>query len=216
MKIAPEGLPFIAFFFVLTGIVFFAMSTKHSIYWSIIPLVLMLFMVYFFRDPERLIPPGEGYVSPADGKVIITELMDEEQFLKGRAMQVSIFMSPLNVHVNRAPCDGEVLAIKHTPGSFMAAYRREASWKNENTAMHMRCAHGPEILVRQVAGFLARRTVNRKAPGDRLERGGRFGLIKFSSRLDVYLPPGVELKVKNGDRVYAGSTVLAERELNQE
>ena len=208
LKVAPEGIPFIAVFFILTAVSIFVFGPR----WTILPLVLMLFMVYFFRDPERAIPAGEGYICPADGKVMVTELVDEDQYLKARAMQVSIFMSPLNVHVNRSPCDGEVLAVKHTPGSFMAAYKKEASWKNENTAMHMRCDHGPEVLVRQIAGFLARRTVNRKAPGDMLSRGERFGMIKFSSRVDVYLPPGVELKVKNGDRVYAGSTVLAERE----
>ncbi|MCK4911338.1 MAG: phosphatidylserine decarboxylase family protein [Thermodesulfovibrionales bacterium] len=212
MKIAPEGVPFIGFFFVLTAVVFFALGTKHSIYWTVIPLILTLFMVYFFRDPERVVPAEPGYISPADGKVLFTEHEEEPQFLDGRrVMKVSIFMSPMNVHVNRVPCDGEVVDVKHKPGSFMAAYRKEASWKNENTALHLKCDEGPDIVVRQVAGFVARRTVCRVGPGDRLKRGERYGLIKFSSRLDVYLPEDVALKVAPGDRVYAGETVLAVR-----
>ncbi len=212
MKIAPEGVPFIGFFFVLTAVVFFALGTKHSIYWTVLPLVLTLFMVYFFRDPERVTPPAPGYISPADGRILFTEHEPERQFLGGRSvMKVSIFMSPMNVHVNRVPCDGEVVAVSHKPGSFMAAYRKEASWKNENTAMHLKCDEGPEIVVRQVAGFVARRTVCRAKSGDRLKRGARYGIIKFSSRLDVYLPEDVALKVKPGDRVYAGETILAVR-----
>jgi phosphatidylserine decarboxylase len=204
LKIAPEGYLFVAVFFILTVIAVFVFGPK----WAVIPLVLTLFMVYFFRDPERYPPPGTGYISPADGRVVFIEREREDQFIKDDILRISIFMSPFNVHVNRAPCDGEVLAIKHKPGSFMAAYRKEASWKNENTAMHMNCPGG-DVLVRQVAGFLARRTVNRMKPGDTLKRGERFGMIKFSSRVDLYLPPGSTPSVEIGDHVKAGETVLA-------
>ncbi len=204
IRIAPEGYPFIAVFFVLTAIAVFVFGPK----WAVIPLVLTLFMVYFFRDPERTIPQEPGYISPADGRVVFIEREREETYLKGDVLRISIFMSPMNVHVNRAPCDGEVVEIKHTPGSFMAAYRKEASWKNENTAMHMRCERG-DVVVRQVAGFLARRTVNRMKPGDLLKRGERFGMIKFSSRVDLYMPPHAVEKVSIGDHVKAGATILA-------
>ncbi len=208
LKFAPEGTPFIAVFFILTVVSIFVFGPR----WTILPLVLLFFMLYFFRDPERAVPLEPGYISPADGKILFTEHEPEPQFLGGRkVMKESIFMSPMNVHVNRVPCDGEVVDVIHKPGSFMAAYSTEASSKNENTAMHLKCDEGPDIVVRQVAGFVARRTVNRAKPGDRLKRGERFGIIKFSSRLDVYLPEDVELKVKPGDRVYAGETVLAVR-----
>jgi phosphatidylserine decarboxylase len=203
-RIAPEGYPFIAVFFVLTVIAVFVFGPR----WAVIPLVLTLFMVYFFRDPERDVPPALGYISPADGRVVLVEHGREDQYLKDDVLQISIFMSPLNVHVNRAPCDGEIVEIQHTPGSFKAAYRKEASWKNENTAMHLRCTGG-DVLVRQVAGFLARRTVNRMKPGEKLSRGERFGMIKFSSRVDLYMPPGAEPKVQIGDHVKAGETILA-------
>jgi phosphatidylserine decarboxylase len=204
LRVAPEGYPFIAVFLAITIIIAPVFGTM----WALIPLALTLFMVYFFRDPERVVPPALGYISPADGRIVLVGQEREEQYLKGDVLQVSIFMSPLNVHVNRAPCNGRIVEIKHTPGSFRAAYKKEASWKNENTAMHMNCAGG-DVLVRQVAGFLARRTVNRMKPGDSLERGERFGMIKFSSRVDLYLPPGAEPKVKVGDRVKAGETILA-------
>ena len=208
LKFAPEGTPFIAVFFILTVVSIFVFGPR----WTLVPLALLFFMLYFFRDPERVVPVEPGYICPADGKVLFTEHEEEPQFLDGRrVMKVSIFMSPMNVHVNRVPCDGEVVDVKHKPGSFMAAYRKEASWKNENTAMHLKCDEGPDIVVRQVAGFVARRTVCRAKPGDRLRRGERYGIIKFSSRLDVYLPEDVVLKVKPGDRVYAGETVLAVR-----
>lgn len=202
-KIAHEGYPFIGIFFILTVIAVFAFGPK----WAVIPLALTLFMVYFFRDPDRNIPDEEGYVSPADGKVISIRKERESQFLDAEVMKVSIFMSPFNVHVNRAPCAGTVKEVKYTPGSFRAAYKESASLKNENTAMALECSNGA-ILVRQVAGFLARRTVCRVKPGDKLLRGERFGMIKFSSRLDVYLPADTDVRVKLGDRVKAGETII--------
>jgi len=210
MKIAPEGIPFIGFFFVLTGVVFFALSARHSVYWAAIPLVLMLFMVYFFRDPERTVPVEAGYISPADGKVLLVEEpVDDMVFLKKDVKMLSIFMSPLNVHINRAPCAGTVKLVKHKPGSFKAAYHREAPWKNESTSMVLECDSGQVLLVRQVAGALARRTVCRVKPGDKLGRGDRYGLIKFSSRVDVYLPLEAEVLVRVGERVKAGETIIA-------
>lgn len=166
-------------------------------------------MGFFFRDPERKIPEGKGlFVSPADGKVILIKDVYEKEYLNSDAKEVSIFMSPLDVHVNRAPCDGKVGTVKYSPGKFMAAYKDDASIKNENIVMVLDSEKG-RVLVRQVAGFVARRAVCRAKVGDVLRRGERYGIIKFSSRLDVYLPKDIKIRVKLGDKVKAGETVIA-------
>ncbi|MBF0321277.1 MAG: phosphatidylserine decarboxylase, partial [Nitrospirae bacterium] len=121
---------------------------------------------------------------------------------------ISIFMSPLNVHVNRAPCDGEVVSVKHTPGSFKKAFLDEASLHNDNIAMVLRTTKG-DILLRQIAGSIARRAVCRVAPGDTLKQGQRYGIIKFSSRVDIYLPLSAKVIVKPEDKVLSGETVIA-------
>jgi phosphatidylserine decarboxylase len=204
MKIAPEGYPFIGFFAVATVAALIFLPPIAAV----VPFGLLLFMLYFFRDPERLLPETEGFKSPADGRVISIVPQYERDYLKCNSMRISIFMSPMNVHVNRSPCDGEVLSVKHTPGSFKAAYRESASLKNENTAMLLKNGSG-NVLVRQVAGFVARRTVCRVAPGASLKRGERFGVIKFSSRVDLFLPCDAEILVRPNDKVKAGVTVLA-------
>jgi len=204
VRIAKEGWPFIIVSAVATVGIYFILGPATSV----VPLMGTFFMFYFFRDPERTPAEKEGYLSPADGRIITVKETSEDTFLKGNALLISIFMSPLNVHVNRAPCEGEVVSVRHTPGGFSAAYKEDAFLRNENTAMLLRCG-GKSILVRQVAGFLARRTVCRVKPGDMLKRGERFGMIKFSSRLDIYLPAGTYAKVRVGDRVKAGETVIA-------
>ena len=218
MKFAPEGFPFILGSLVFTAIasVFtfltynaggtaFHISSGAVCFFSIV----VSFMGYFFRDPDRTIPGGKGlFVAPADGKIILIKDVNEKKYLKSDAKEISIFMSPFNVHVNRAPCDGKVSAVKHSPGRYMAAYKDDASLKNENIAMLLEGKYG-KILVRQVAGFIARRAVCRVKVGDALKRGERYGMIKFSSRLDVYLPKNAEITVKLGDVVKAGETVIA-------
>ncbi|MFA5846834.1 MAG: phosphatidylserine decarboxylase family protein [Thermodesulfovibrionales bacterium] len=204
MKLASEGYPYIIIF-AATTIVALLLGGKWMV---IVPFVITVFMVYFFRDPERETPEGEGiFVSPADGKIILIKDIFEKDYLETDTKQISIFMSPLNVHVNRAPCDGIVKTVKHTAGGFKAAYRDEASLTNENIVMVIEGKQG-SILVRQVAGFIARRAVCRAKVGDSLNRGQRYGIIKFSSRLDVYLPKETAIKVKSGDRVKAGETII--------
>lgn len=212
-KLAPEGFPFIFGFFGITVLV-----AIFSPWHAVVPLILTFFMVYFFRDPERDIPAGENvFVSPADGKVILIShnppipplLRGVSVVCEGDYIEVSIFMSPLDVHVNRAPCDGVVESVVHTPGKFLSAFKHEASVLNENIAMLLGTKHG-KVLVRQVAGFLARRAVCRVKPGDSLKKGERYGIIKFSSRLDIYLPKETRIKVKLGDKVKAGETVIGE------
>ena len=220
MKLASEGYPYIIIF-AATTIVALLLGGKWMV---IVPFVITVFMVYFFRDPEREIPEGEGlFVSPADGKIILIKDVGKDTtppippLLRGGEggvkdtdrgfIEISIFMSPFNVHVNRAPCDGKIKNIQHNKGKFMAAYKDQASFKNENIEMTLKTKYG-DILVRQVAGYVARRAVCRANAGDSLKRGERYGIIKFSSRLDVYLPKNTEIKVKLGDRVKAGETVI--------
>ncbi|MDG2306473.1 MAG: phosphatidylserine decarboxylase family protein [Candidatus Binatia bacterium] len=171
-----------------------------------------LFFTNFFRDPRRT-PPGDAtqLVSPADGKVLIAEpSVEEKRFLRQDAAKISIFMSPLDVHVNRAPVDGEVVAVHYNPGKFFAAFSEKASLDNEQNAIVMRAADGRELVFIQIAGFLARRIVCRVKAGETCERGGRVGMIKLGSRVDIFVPGGFKLNVKPGDRVTAGETVLGQ------
>ena len=219
IKFAPEGYPFILVPLLVSVIAsaFLLWSLRSGgtvlYYASLVAacffIGLTLFMAFFFRDPDRKIPSGEGlFVSPADGKVILIKDVYEKDYLKADAKEISIFMSPLDVHVNRAPCEGKVVLIKHSPGRFLAAYREDSSIKNENIVMMLEGGSG-RVLVRQVAGFLARRAVCRVRIGDVLGRGERYGMIKFGSRCDVYLPKDSEVIVKLGDKVKAGDTVIA-------
>ncbi len=219
MRFAPEGYPFILGSLLITLIVsvFLVLSWKAGIYnltfyillfTSCFFCVLTIFMAFFFRDPERKITEGEGIlVSPADGKVILIKDVYEKDYLKSDSNEISIFMSPLDVHVNRAPCGGKVKIVKYTPGRFIAAYKDESSINNENIVMVLEGKQG-RVLVRQVAGFLARRAVCKAKVGDVLKRGERYGIIKFGSRLDVYLPKDTKIMVKLGDKVKAGETVI--------
>ncbi|HMK60258.1 MAG TPA: phosphatidylserine decarboxylase family protein [Dissulfurispiraceae bacterium] len=204
MKFAEEGYPFIGFFAIVTAAVLLAWPA-----WiALLPLALTLFMAYFFRDPDRSTPGGEDlFVSPADGKVIVLQTISESQFIKSEMLQISIFMSPLDVHVNRAPCDGVVNEVVHSSGKFLSAFKPEASLQNENIAMTMDTKYGT-ILVKQIAGFVARRAVCRVSPGDSLKKGERYGVIKFSSRVDIFLPLSTVPMVKLGDIVTAGETIL--------
>jgi phosphatidylserine decarboxylase len=204
MKFAEEGYPFIGFFAIVTVVTFLL----GPVWIVLFPIVLTLFMAYFFRDPEREIPEGEGLiVAPADGKILVLQTVRESLYINNEVLQISIFMSPLNVHVNRAPCDGIVGKVIHTPGKFLSAFKPEASVQNENIAMTMSTIYGT-VLVRQIAGFIARRAVCRVTQGEALRRGDRYGVIKFSSRVDIFLPLATIPKVKLGDQVTAGETIL--------
>ncbi|MBF0542087.1 MAG: phosphatidylserine decarboxylase family protein [Nitrospirae bacterium] len=209
IKIAPEGWPFIISSAVF-GIAVFLIFHNWLI---VIPILILLFMIFFFRDPERNTPTDPNIIaSPADGKIIKIEKMYEHEYLKKDVIKISIFMSPFNVHINRAPFNGIVVGVAHNKGGFFAAYKDDASIKNENIAMVIKTIKG-DILVRQVAGFIARRAVCRVKPGDTLSTGDRYGLIKFSSRVDLYLPPSVETAVKLNDIVKSGETIIARWQL---
>jgi phosphatidylserine decarboxylase len=169
----------------------------------------LLFTLNFFRDPDRVTPAGEDLViAPADGEVILIRDVEEDEYLKGPAVQVSIFMSPLNVHVNRYPINGTVRYFRYFPGEFLVAFDDKSSSRNERT--HIGVENGTtKVLFKQIAGFVARRIVAPVKEGDRAVAGERFGMIRFGSRVDVLVPRTLTLKVRVGDKTVAGETVLA-------
>lgn len=171
---------------------------------------LWALILYFFRDPERAIPTEKGMIlAPADGQVVSIETVHEPIFVQENALRISIFMSILDVHVNRSPIAGEVKMVRHVPGKFLQAFRPEASDVNEHILMGLQAGPSRQVLVKQIAGIIARRCVNLTAVGDHLEIGQRFGLIRFSSRVDLYLPTDISLLTRVGDKVHGGTTILA-------
>lgn len=206
MRIAKEGYPLIFTALILTLLAFLAGWMALGIILGLIGIAI----AGFFRDPERQAPVGEGLVvSPADGKVVnIARVKDDPPFL-GSATRVSIFLSPLDVHINRTPVEGKIAKITYQRGKFLAAYKEEASQRNEQNALSIVDSEGRTLGVVQIAGVMARRIICRARPGDQLARGERFGLIMFGSRTDTYLPEGCQVEVIEGQRVKGGETVLA-------
>lgn len=172
-------------------------------------LILLALTIWFFRDPERATPDGDGLiVSPADGTVVLITPAQDREFLMGPAVQISIFMSPLNVHVNRFPISGTVCYFRYFPGEYLVAYDEKSSLRNERTHIGIQNAR-MKVMFKQIAGFVARRIVAEVKEGDRAVAGERFGMIRFGSRVDVLVPAGAEVKVKVGEKTVAGETVLA-------
>ncbi|MBN2645201.1 MAG: phosphatidylserine decarboxylase family protein [Desulfuromonadaceae bacterium] len=205
--IAVEGYPFIGLFAFLT-LVF---ALLNWTFLTVLLLVLTLFSVYFFRNPDRTVPQGQNLViSPADGKVVYVGKVQEERLLHTEMNKVSIFMSVFNVHVNRVPISGKVVDQFYNKGQFLNAALDKASLENEQAGMVLETPSGAKLLVVQIAGLIARRIVTYPVVGDLLEQGQRYGLIRFGSRLDVYLPANAELKVGLGDRCVAGETILGQ------
>lgn len=177
---------------------------------TILLLGVFLLVVYFFRDPERVSPEGQGLIlSPADGKVVEILTVHEPAYLKEEAVQISIFLSPLNVHVNRVPADGVIEYLEYFPGKYLMAWDPKASIENERAEFGLKHATGARLLFRQITGFLARRIEYHLQQGDVVKAGDRFGIMKFGSRMDVLLPKGTAVLVKEGAVVEAGTTLLA-------
>jgi len=169
---------------------------------------LLVFTAFFFRNPRRKIPKNSKYIlSPADGVVLAVNKANEKQFLEGYAQRVSIFLSILNVHVNRSPIEGEIKLIKYVPGKFLPAFKSHASEINERNYVGI---ESPvlKVLVCQITGFIARRIVCYARQGDKLEQGQSFGMIKFGSCTEIYMPEGVEVLVRPGDSVKGGETII--------
>ena len=211
MHFAREGYPFMLGTAFLAALAWGAVAVAGS--WTIVPASLLTlltaFVFYFFRDPEREIPSGEGAViSPGDGKIIDIREVDESSFIGGPCRRITIFLSVFNVHVQRAPVSGDVAHREYRPGEFAVAWHPKASEKNEQSSLGL-IARGHRVLVRQIAGLIARRIVTYPEQGGHVERGERIGLIRFGSRVDLFMPLDWSLDCAVGDKVAGGSTVLA-------
>jgi len=206
MRIARQGFGYIGF---LAGAAVLLALYPPTRVLSIAVMLLGLFVAYFFRDPDRTPPPDPRlWVSPADGKVVY---VGPERAAASKRTQVSIFLSIFDVHINRSPLSGVITEVAYTPGRFLPAYREQASWQNEQNEMVL-SENTLQVTVRQIAGVVARRIVFSKKKNERLERGERFGLIQFGSRVDVLLPPEVKVRVSVGERVRGGESALAEKQ----
>ena len=205
MSIAREGYPLII---ACGGLAVVTLAIGWGLSGSMLA-ILTVAVASFFRDPERVIPAGDNLVvSPADGKVVSIADVNQDPMFREAVTRVSIFLSPLDVHINRSPVTGTVEEIKYQPGKFLAAYKEEASLSNEQNALKIADQKGRPLGVVQIAGVLARRIVCRVKRGQQLGRGDRFGLIMFGSRTDTYLPAGCRVEVKEGQRVKGGETIL--------
>ena len=205
---AIEGLPFLVPMVLLT-VMFGILGWKV---WMSLGILLSLFIAYFFRNPKREIPNLQNIIlSPADGKVIHIGECEEDRFLKEKALKVSIFMSLFDVHLNRAPVSGKVLEKKYLPGQFLVASVEKSSLLNEQNAMILETEDRIKILLIQIAGLVARRIVCYAKAGDLLRKGEIFGLIRFGSRVDLYLPPEVKPIVRVGQHVKGGESIIGYR-----
>lgn len=212
--IAREGYStiFVVFLFstlVAIGIFFGPNWLGYLIY----PLLIVLcgLTLFFFRDPQRTSPEDNSLIlSPADGRVVLIQEIDEDEYIDGPATQVSIFLSPLDVHVNRVPVSGDLEFVKYYPGKYLMAWEDHASEMNERAHFGVKHNSGLRILFKQITGFMARRIVYHLKEGEHIQAGQRFGIMKFGSRMDVLLPEGVKIRVQKGDRTVAGESILAE------
>jgi phosphatidylserine decarboxylase len=212
VRFAPEGYPFIGGALVLAAVAW-VLARQLGGAWATgtasVLTVLALFVVWFFRDPAPQLPAAaELVVAPGQGRVIDIVEVDEPSFIRGRTRRISIFLSVFDVHVQRAPVSGTVERREYRPGAYAVAWADKASEDNEQASLGITTPHG-RVLVRQIAGLVARRIVTDPSEGDRVERGQRIGLIRFGSRVDLFLPLEWEVTCAVGDRVRVGSTPLA-------
>ncbi|HSP88061.1 MAG TPA: phosphatidylserine decarboxylase family protein [Ignavibacteriaceae bacterium] len=197
-------------FFICLSLSFFTTNNILKIILIALPALFLIFTLNFFRDPERTPPSKDNViVSPADGKVLFVKEVFDNKFINGKAKQVSIFMSPLNVHVNRIPIDGKIEYLKYHKGEFIAAFEDKASEQNERSEIGIQSKYG-KVLFTQVAGFVARRIIYELKEGEIVKMGNRFGMIKFGSRVDVVVPFDWQERVKKDDNVSAGESILFE------
>jgi len=179
----------------------------------IYPLLIILcgLILYFFRDPKRTSPADNSLIlSPADGRVVLIQKVSENEYIGGPATQISIFLSPLDVHVNRVPVTGKLELLKYYPGKYLMAWEDHASDMNERAHFGVKHMSGMKILFKQITGFMARRIVYHLEEGESIRAGQRFGIMKFGSRMDVILPESVDIRVQKGDRTVAGESIIAE------
>lgn len=217
MTIHKEGYTTIAlsllFIFVLNAIIDYRFADVNWLRWTvyIASFALFIIVLQFFRNPSRpFVSGGNLIICPADGKVVVIEETQENEYFKDKRLQVSIFMSPVNVHINRNPISGVVKFFKYHPGKYLAAWNPKSSTENERTTVVVEHANGTPILFRQIAGALARRIVWYVKEGDAVEQSKEFGFIKFGSRVDIFLPVGTKVNLELNQVVKGGITVLGE------
>ncbi len=203
----------IAFFFlaVLDAIIYFTLKQFLIFYFLMAAsLILACLIVYFFRIPDRKIDRNESHVlAPADGKIVEIKEVFEKEYFKDNRIQVSIFMSPLNVHQNLAPVGGEILYTNHIRGAYYPAFVEKSSELNERCSTVLKMKNGTEVLSRQIAGTVARRICTYINPGDKIEQGDEYGFIRFGSRVDLFLPLGTKVKVELDEKSVGGETIIA-------
>lgn len=205
LPIAQPGFIFIFIAILVTGMFFYLGWMVFALF----SFAITLFICWFFRDPERHIPKDEkSLISPADGKVIVVDKQPACEYLTGPCIKVSIFMNVFNVHVNRVPYSGEIRKIKYSPGKFINASFDKASDFNERNALIIQTGDGKEYAVVQIAGLIARRIVSCVKEKERIVKGSRYGMIRFGSRLDLYLPSDFDVAVRVGDKTRAGTTII--------
>ncbi|MEX2573428.1 MAG: phosphatidylserine decarboxylase family protein [Balneolaceae bacterium] len=210
--LATEGYSSITAVLLFSGLVAWAVSFLD--HWSVYLIYLLLIslcglIIFFFRDPERKTPDDPFLiVSPADGRIVLVKESDEPSYLKQKVTQISIFLSPLDVHVNRVPVSGKLEYLEYFPGTYLMAWEDHASELNERAHFGVRHSSGVKMMFKQITGFLARRIVFHIKEGEELHAGQRFGIMKFGSRMDLLLPAEVQIDVREGDRTVAGETIL--------
>ncbi|HPB13581.1 MAG TPA: phosphatidylserine decarboxylase family protein [Bacteroidales bacterium] len=216
MAIHREGYKIIAVGFVILLIINIIagimLPDKSFLKWMVLLLSLSLyvFILFFFRLPSRQLQPDPGLIyAPADGKVVVIEETVENEYFKDQRLQISIFMSPFNMHSNRYPVSGSVKQVFYHPGKYMVAWHPKSSELNERSSVVIETENGTEILVRQIAGAVARRIVTYAKPGQKVTQGGELGFIKFGSRVDVFLPLGTEIEVPILQQVKANKSIIA-------
>ncbi len=215
MKIHKEGLKIIPVtFFILAmldALIYIFLKDYLGFYFLIASsLLLAALVVYFFRIPYREINRNENHIlAPADGEIVEIEKVYEKEYFKDERMQISIFMSPLNVHQNRTPVTGKVIYEYHKSGVYYPAFVKKSSEKNERNSVVFKMNNGTEVMARQIAGVMARRIVTYKKPGDFIEQGNEYGFIRFGSRVDLFLPADVNIKVNLHQKSVGGKTVIA-------
>lgn len=212
MRFAKDGVPviiavlFLALIIIATGWIF---NNTLSYFLYLVAIGISGFTLFFFRDPERNLPERDCIVAPADGKVISIDNVREDTYLNGSARQITIFLSLMNIHVNRYPVSGNVEYVSYYPGKYLVAWHPKASELNERAEFGIKHSSGLKFFFRQITGFVARRIVFHTKEGDSVSAGERFGIMKFGSRMDILVPEDKELLVKKGDRTVGGETVIA-------
>ena len=216
MRVHKEGYKILGYGFIamltLNVLIFLFGGNDVFLRWGVLALSVLfyLFLLLFFRRPERKLEPSAGLVyAPADGKVVVIEETEEKEYFKDRRLQVSIFMSPLNVHSNRYPVSGKIKYVKYHPGNYMVAWHPKSSELNERSTIVVETAEGKEILIRQIAGAVARRIVTYAKENQNVMQGDELGFIKFGSRVDIFLPVGTEIEIPILQHVKANKDIIA-------